>query len=58
MHKAIEYAVEFDKSGRLTKRRWSIGPVLITTAAGVFLTLTGHTIWAGIGTVLRTLKWR
>jgi hypothetical protein len=57
MHKAIEYEAEFDKPGRLTKRRWSIGPVLVTTVAGVILALTGHTVWAGISTVLQSVKW-
>jgi hypothetical protein len=57
MHKAFEYEVKFGKDGRLVERRWSVGPVFITTSAAVLLALTGHTIWAGIGTVLQSLKW-
>ena len=57
MHKAFEYEVKFGKDGRPVERRWSVGPVFITTGAGVLLALTGHTLWTGIGAVLQSLKW-
>jgi hypothetical protein len=40
MHKAFEYEVKFGKDGRPVGRRWSIGPVFITTSAAVLLALT------------------
>ena len=57
MHKAFEYEVKFGKDGRPTGRRWSVGPVLITSIVALILTLTGHTIWAGMSVVLKSLKW-
>jgi len=57
MHKAIEYEVKYDQRGRAIERRWSVGPVLITTAATVMLTLHGHTIWNGIAALLKVIKW-
>jgi hypothetical protein len=57
MHKAFEYEVKFGKDGRPVERRWSVGPVFITTCATVLLALTGHSIWIGIGTVLKSLRW-
>ena len=41
MHKAFEYEVKFGKDGRPVERRWSVGPVFITTCATVLLALTG-----------------
>jgi hypothetical protein len=57
MQKAFEYEAEFDKSGRLLRRRWSIGPVLITSMAGLVLALTGHSLRSGISAFVKTVKW-
>lgn len=56
MHKAIESRTRF-KDGKIIEREWSIGPVLVTTVAGVVLALTGHTIVNGIISVLKVIKW-
>lgn len=53
---AIEYEVKFDRGGRLAERRLRIGPVLITTVAGLILALTGHTIWNTIVDLLEISK--
>jgi len=45
MHKAFEYEVKFGRDGRPAERRWSIGPVLVTSIVALILALTGHTIW-------------
>ena len=57
MHKALEYEVRFGKDGKPLERRWSVGPVFITTGAAVLLALTGHTAWTELITVLNALKW-
>ena len=56
MHKAFEYEAEFDKGGRRLKVRWSIGPVMITTAAGIYLALTGHTIWNKLADMIALIR--
>jgi len=56
MHKAFEYEVKFGKDGRPVERRWSIGPVLITSVVALILALTGHTILDAIATLLKALK--
>lgn len=56
MHKAIEYEAKYGKDGKRTDLRWSVGPVLITTIAGVILALSGHTIWSGILAVVKEIK--
>ncbi len=58
MHKAVEYEAEFDKNGRLLKRRWSIGPAFITTIAALILALTGHTIFHELCKLLETVTKR
>jgi hypothetical protein len=57
MHKAFEYEMKYDRSGRPSEKRWSIGPVSITTAAAVLLALTGHTVWSGIVEVFKAVRW-
>jgi hypothetical protein len=53
MQKAIEYAVKFSKDGRVLERRWSIGPVLVTSVLAVAFALAGHTPWGVILTLLK-----
>jgi hypothetical protein len=57
MHKAFEYEVKFGRDGRSLERRWSIGPVLITSIVALILALTGHTILHAAATLLKALKW-
>lgn len=57
MQKAFEYEVEFNQPGRVLKRRLSIGPVLITTAATLLLTFTGHTLIGGLTKLWLAVKW-
>lgn len=57
MHKAIEYEVKYDRKGRPIERRWSIGPILVTTFGTLVLALTGHTLWNGIVTFVKAVKW-
>jgi hypothetical protein len=56
MQNAFEYEVKFDKSGRPTERRWSVGPVLVTSLFGLILALTGHTIWNGMTAFVKAVK--
>jgi hypothetical protein len=56
MHKAFEYEVKYDSKGKAVERRWSVGPVLVTSAAALLLALTGHTVWSGITTLLKAVK--
>ena len=56
MNKAFEYEVRYDSKGRLAGRRWSVGPVLITTVAGLILSFTGHSAWASIEKLVQLLK--
>ena len=58
MQKAFEYESKFDRNGKLLERRWSIGPVLVTSTFALILALTGHTIWNGILPLLKAVKWR
>ena len=55
MHKAIEFKTKL-KDGKVVEREWSVGPVLVTTAATVILALTGHTIWSDILAAVKTVK--
>jgi hypothetical protein len=57
MHKAFEYEVKFGKDGRPVERRWSVGPVLVTSFVMLILTLTNHTVWNGILALLKAIKW-
>jgi len=56
MHKAFEFRRMYGKDGKPTETEWSIGPVIVTTAAAVILGLSGHTIWNGIIRLLVAIK--
>jgi hypothetical protein len=57
MDKAFEYEVRFRKDGKALERRWSVGPVLITSVVALILSLTGHTVRTEIITLLKTIRW-
>lgn len=56
MHKAFEYEVKYDSRGKAVERRWSVGPVLVTSTLALLLSLTGHTVWGGITAFLKAAK--
>jgi hypothetical protein len=57
MKNALEYEAEYDGKGRVVRKRLYIGPVLITTAAGLVLSMSGHTVWAGLASLWKAVRW-
>ena len=57
MKNGFEYEAEYDPRGKLVKKRLTVGPILITTMAGLVLSLTGHTVWAGLAGLWKAIRW-